>query len=50
MARTPRGVVLNEEIGGVYHCINRCVRRAFLCGGRIGAIHYLKRQKWVRSL
>jgi REP element-mobilizing transposase RayT len=32
MARMPRKFVVEESEVGVYHCINRCVRRAFLCG------------------
>jgi hypothetical protein len=28
----PRSHYVNEEQEGVYHCFNRCVRRAFLCG------------------
>ena len=32
MARTVRAEVIDESQVGVYHCVNRCVRRAFLCG------------------
>jgi hypothetical protein len=32
MARAVRKEVIAEGEVGVYHCINRCVRRAFLCG------------------
>ena len=32
MARAVRNEVIDESQVGVYHCINRCVRRAFLCG------------------
>jgi hypothetical protein len=27
-----RREVITESVEGVYHCVNRCVRRAFLCG------------------
>ncbi len=32
MARMPRKELIDETEIGVFHCINRCVRRAFLCG------------------
>ena len=32
MPRLPRQELVEETEPGVYHCINRCVRRAFLCG------------------
>jgi hypothetical protein len=32
MPRTPRKFLFDPSEIGVYHCVNRCVRRAFLCG------------------
>ena len=32
MARLARGEVFNPREVSVFHCINRCVRRCFLCG------------------
>jgi len=32
MARLPRRDQIDETSVGVYHCINRCVCQAFLCG------------------
>lgn len=32
MARMPRKYVVDKDEAGVYYCINRCVRRRFLCG------------------
>ena len=29
---TPRSVIVDESQPGVYHCLSRCVRRAYLCG------------------
>lgn len=50
MARTPRKELIDETEVGVYHCINRCVRRAFLCGddpltGRC----FDHRKEWVQQ-
>ena len=32
MPRLLRKYIFDESEPGIYHCINRCVRRAFLCG------------------
>lgn len=39
---TPRGTIVNPNRPGVYHCISRCVRRAFLCGDG-----YDHRKRWL---
>lgn len=39
---TPRRVIVDESQPGVYHCISRCVRRAFLCGDG-----YEHRKRWL---
>jgi hypothetical protein len=30
---TPRSHLIAPGSSGYYHCVQRCVRRAFLCGG-----------------
>ncbi len=50
MARTPRMSVLDEASGGLYHCINRCVRRAFLCGkDQVTGKSFEHRREWIRQ-
>lgn len=39
---TPRHAIVNPNAPGVYHCISRCVRRAFLCGDG-----YEHRKRWL---
>ncbi len=42
-----RDIVNNDQIG-VYHCIARCVRRAFLCGvDPYSGRNYNHRKEWV---
>lgn len=38
----PRRLLVNPEAPGWYHCISRCVRRAFLCGDQ-----YEHRRQWI---
>src|ERR1700731_2366523 len=42
-----RQIVVEDEVG-VYHCIARCVRRAFLCGvDTYTGQDYSHRKKWI---
>ncbi len=44
-----REVVADEEIR-VVHCVNRCVRRAFLCrGDPLTGTSYEHRRQWIRK-
>jgi len=42
-----RAELVDSERAGLYHCISRCVRRAFLCGGRDGK--YDHRRDWLEA-
>ncbi len=49
MTMARRTVVLENE-PGIYHCISRCVRRAFLCGyDSYSGKDYEHRKRWVRN-
>jgi hypothetical protein len=50
MARIPRREIIDEQAVGVYHCVQRCVRRAFLCGkDPVTGRDYEHRKGWIRS-
>ncbi len=40
----PRRLLVDRDSSGFYHCINRCVRRAFLCGNR-----HAHRKRWIHE-
>src|SRR5271157_2044294 len=43
-----RGQIVVEDMIGVYHCIARCVRRAFLCGtDPYTGQDYSHRKEWI---
>jgi hypothetical protein len=49
MARLPRRDQIDESSVGVYHCINRCVRQAFLCGDDpVSGTNYDHRKNWIQ--
>jgi REP element-mobilizing transposase RayT len=46
----PRKYVVDEDEVGVYHCINRCVRRAFLCGtDKHSGQCFDHRKQWIQD-
>ena len=50
MSRLPRQFVFEPEEVGVYHCINRCVRRSMLCGwDPLTQRSYEHRQVWLQE-
>jgi len=47
---TPRSLVVDPSKSGVFHCVSRCVRRAFLCGRDFySGRDYEHRRGWVRE-
>lgn len=51
MSRHNRCDLIDESSVGVYHCINRCVRQAYLCGNAPGADgkNYDHRRGWIQD-
>ena len=45
-----RRQIVDESVVGVYHCISRCVRRAFLCGlDRFTGKNFDHRKVWIQQ-
>lgn len=50
MARQARGEYLNPHEVQIVHCVQRCVRQAFLCGfDKNTGIDFEHRRKWIRD-
>ena len=49
MGRVSRNESCPEDEINVVHCINRCVRRGFLCGDDpVTGVNYEHRREWIR--
>ena len=49
MGRQARGEVMDPRQVQIFHCIHRCVRRAFLCGNDpYSGLCYEHRREWIR--
>ena len=47
---TARGDIVVDWVEGLYHCVVRCVRRAFLCGSDdYSGRSFEHRREWIRS-
>ncbi len=45
-----RKEIINDAETGAYHCISRCIRRAFLCGvDKLTGRDYSHRKQWMQS-
>ena len=44
-----RSTLINAQMPGTYHCISRCVRRAFLCGAAANGESFEHRKLWIEQ-
>jgi len=49
LARKNRKDLIDEDSVGVHHCINRCVRKAFLCGVALSGESRDHRKEWIQG-
>lgn len=50
MPRIPRKLLIDPTEVGVFHCISRCVRRAFLCGkDQLTGKNFDHRKQWIQE-
>jgi hypothetical protein len=46
----PRSHLVDPSTSGVYHCVTRCVRRAFLCGeDAVSGRNFDHRKQWIED-